>query len=157
MIMADFNKAFKKVLKFEGGYVNDKSDSGGETKYGISKKAFPNLDIKNLTSKEAKEIYKKFYWDRIRGDKIKNQKIAELIFDTAVNMGVSFAIRTAQKIIGVKQDAIIGPITLGVLNKWNEEIFIKDYKLARIAKYVNIAKGNNIKFLRGWIKRVLEV
>ena len=155
--MADFNKAFKKVLKFEGGYVNDKSDSGGETKYGISKKAFPNLDIKNLTLNEAKEIYKKVYWDRIKGDEIKSQKIAELIFDTAVNMGAYFAIKSAQKILNVKQDGIIGAITLNALNNVNEEVFIKDYKLARIAKYVEIAKGDKIKFLRGWIKRVLEV
>ena len=155
--MANFNKAFEKVLKFEGGYVNDKSDSGGETKYGISKKAFPNVDIKNLTLKEAKEIYKEVYWDKIKADEIKSQKIAEIIFDTAINMGVSFAIKTAQKIIGVKQDGIIGPITLNALNNTNEEIFIKDYKLSRIAKYVEIAKGDKIKFLRGWITRVLEV
>jgi len=155
--MADFNKAFEKVLKFEGGYVNDKSDSGGETKYGISKKAFPNVDIKNLTLNEAKEIYKKVYWDKIKGDEIKSQKIAELIFDTAVNMGTSFAIKTAQKVLNVKQDGIVGPITLNTLNNINEDLFIKDYKLARIAKYVDIAKGDKIKFLRGWIKRVLEV
>ena len=131
--MADFNKAFEKILTFEGGYVNDKSDSGGETKYGISKKAFPNVDIKNLTLNEAKEIYKKVYWDKIKGDKIKSQHIAELIFDTAVNMGTSFAIKTAQKVLNVKQDGIVGPITLNTLNNINEEIFIKDYKLARIA------------------------
>ena len=155
--MANFNEAFEKILRFEGGYVNDKSDSGGETKYGISKKAFPNVDIKNLTLNEAKEIYKKVYWDKIKGDEINNQKIAEIIFDTAINMGISTAAKLAQKILNVKQDGIIGAITLNALNNVNEEVFTKDYKLARIAKYVEIAKGDKIKFLRGWIKRVLSI
>ena len=155
--MANFNKAFEKVLRFEGGYVNDKSDSGGETKYGISKKAYSGIDIKSLTLEDAKAIYKKFYWNKIKGNEINNQKIAELIFDTAVNMGVRRAAKLAQKILNVKQDGIIGAITLNTLNNVNEEVFTKDYKLARIAKYVEIAKGDKIKFLRGWIKRVLEV
>ena len=155
--MANFNEAFEKVLEFESGYVNDKSDSGGETKYGISKKAFPNVDIKNLTLNEAKEIYKKVYWDKIKGDEINNQKIAEIIFDTAINMGISTAAKLAQKILNVKQDGIIGAITLNTLNNVNEEVFTKDYKLARIAKYVEVAKGDKIKFLRGWIKRVLSI
>jgi lysozyme family protein len=155
--MAVFKKAFEKVLEFEGGYVNDKKDIGGETKYGISKKAFPNVDIKNLTLNEAKEIYKKVYWDKIKGDEINNQKIAEIIFDTAINMGAYFAIKSAQKILNVKQDGIIGAITLNALNNVNEEVFTKDYKLSRIAKYVDIAKGDKIKFLRGWIKRTLSI
>jgi lysozyme family protein len=155
--MANFNKAFEKILTFEGGYVNDKSDSGGETKYGISKKAYSGIDIKSLTLEDAKAIYKKFYWNKIKGNEINNQKIAELIFDTAVNMGVRRAAKLAQKILNVKQDGIIGAITLNALNNVNEEVFIKDYKLARIAKYVEIAKGDKIKFLRGWIKRVLSI
>jgi lysozyme family protein len=155
--MADFKKAFEKVLKFEGGYVNDKSDSGGETKYGISKKAYPGIDIKSLTLEDAKAIYKKFYWDKIKADEIKSQKIAELIFDTAVNMGVRRAVKIAQTCLGVKVDGIVGNETLNALNNCDEN-FINAYKLQRIKIYVEISKrGDNIKFLRGWISRVLEV
>jgi lysozyme family protein len=156
--MADFNKAFEKVLKFEGGYVNDKSDSGGETKYGISKKAYPGIDIKSLTLEDVKAIYKKFYWNKIKGNEINNQKIAELIFDTAVNMGVRRAVKIAQTCLGVKVDGIVGNKTLNALNNCEEDNFINAYKLQRIKLYVEISKrGNNIKFLRGWITRVLEV
>lgn len=155
--MADFKKAFEKVLEFEGGYVNDKSDSGGETKYGISKKAYPGIDIKSLTLEDVKAIYKKFYWDKIKGEKIENQKIAELIFDTAVNMGVRRAVKIAQSCLGVKVDGIVGNETIEALNNCDEN-FINAYKLQRIKIYVEISKrGDNIKFLRGWISRVLEV
>lgn len=57
-----FERAFSCVLQNEGVYVNDPSDSGGETKYGISKRSYPNLDIKNLTLEEAKKIYFCDYW-----------------------------------------------------------------------------------------------
>ena len=55
----EFNEIIEKVLEHEGGYVNDKDDLGGETKYGITKRFYPNLDIKNLSREQAKEIYKK--------------------------------------------------------------------------------------------------
>ena len=57
-----FDKAFEFTIGVEGGYVNDPSDPGGETKFGVSKKSYPNLDIKNLTITQAKEIYYKDYW-----------------------------------------------------------------------------------------------
>lgn len=47
----------------DGGYTNDPVDLGGETKFGISKRAHPNLDIKNLTLDQALEVYKRDYWD----------------------------------------------------------------------------------------------
>ncbi len=66
----NWEKAISFVLKWEGGYSNDPYDSGGETKYGISKRSYPNLDIKNLTLEQAKEIYKRNYWDKIDGDNL---------------------------------------------------------------------------------------
>jgi len=93
--MADFNKCIGKTLAHEGGakYTNDPTDRGGETKYGISKRSYPQEDIKNLTEERAKELYKRDYWDRIRGDDIKDEAIAFNIFDCAVNMGVRTASR----------------------------------------------------------------
>ena len=64
-----FDILVKKVLKHEGGYVNDPSDPGGETKYGISKRAFPDLDIKNLTEEQAILIYYDEYWLDAKVDK----------------------------------------------------------------------------------------
>ena len=155
--MADFKKAIGKILKFEGEYVNDKNDSGGETKFGISKKAYPNLDIKNLTINQAKEIYKKDYWNKIKGGNIKSQKIAGLLFDTAVNMGIRPTIKITQKCLNVKVDGILGKITLKALNEIDEEKFIYCFKYQRIKRYVEIVKRNkkNRKFFFGWIKRVI--
>ena len=57
-----FTEAIGVILYHEGGYVNDKDDPGGETMMGISKRAYPNLDIKGLTEDDVKEIYHKDYW-----------------------------------------------------------------------------------------------
>lgn len=56
-------------------------------KYGISQRSYPNVDIRNLTEQQAKAIYKRDYWDKVKADDINSQVIAENIFDTAVNMG----------------------------------------------------------------------
>lgn len=155
--MANFEKAIIKVLENEGGYVNDPNDRGGETKYGISKRAYPNLDIKNLTIEEAKAIYKKDYWNKIQGDSIKSQQIAYEIFDTAVNMGVRTASKLAQMVVGATPDGVIGTKTLKKLNTINEELFVSKYKLAKIARYAYLVQKRpaNKKYLYGWIKRAL--
>ena len=79
-----FNQAFLRTLKYEGGRTND---TGGDTKYGISKKANPDVDIDKLTVEGARRLYKERYWDAINGDKLAaiNPKLAQVAFDTAVN------------------------------------------------------------------------
>ena len=61
-VIMSFNKIIEKVLEHEGGYVNDPKDLGGETKYGITKRFYPDVDIKNLTKEQAKTIYHTDYW-----------------------------------------------------------------------------------------------
>ena len=155
--MANFDKAIDEVLVNEGGYINDPSDKGGETKFGISKRAYPNVDIKNLTTGEAKAIYKKDYWDKIKGDDIKSDLTAYEIFDTAVNMGIRTAGKLAQIVLKVYPDGIIGNKTLNALNSIDEDVFISNYKLAKIARYIYITKKNpkNRKFFFGWINRAM--
>jgi lysozyme family protein len=85
-----FDKAFKKVLQLEGGAKYVKNDAGkGPTKYGINQTANPDVDIKNLTEDQAKEIYRKRYWNAIGGDALaaKNPQFATIAFDAAVNQG----------------------------------------------------------------------
>lgn len=112
--MANFDKAFKKVIYYEGGYVNDIEDAGGETYMGISRKHNPKLEMWNIIDKYktqykdlkslklalkindnltemVKEVYKTKYWDVLNLDNCKRDTIAYQIFDTAVNMGVSKA------------------------------------------------------------------
>jgi lysozyme family protein len=155
--MANFENAIKKVLINEGGYVDDPNDRGGETKFGISKLAYPDVDIKNLTTDGAKAIYKKDYWDRLNCDAIKDDHVAYEIFDTAVNMGVRTAGKIAQMTIEAHPDGIIGNKTLEVLNNTDVELFVAKFKLAKIARYVYLAKKRpaNRKFLLGWINRVM--
>lgn len=114
--MADFTKAIQKIIASEGGYVNDPNDPGGETKFGISKRSYPNEDIKNLTIERAREIYKRDFWDKIGGDQIKDQAIADLLVDSAVNEGVVPAVKRAQIIVNIPQTGKITPLLLTKLN-----------------------------------------
>ena len=88
MYSEKFEKAFEYMLSNEGGYVFDKNDPGGETKYGISKKSYPALNIKTLTRSEAKKIYYCDYWLKGNFDKISNQIVATQVFDLSVNLGI---------------------------------------------------------------------
>jgi lysozyme family protein len=81
-----WERAINFTLRWEGGYINHPNDPGGETKYGISKAAFPDLDIKNLTIEDAKEIYNKKYWMPLECYKM-DDALAIAVFDTAVNVG----------------------------------------------------------------------
>lgn len=114
--MADFKQAIGKILKSEGDYVNDPDDRGGETKFGISKRSYPNENIKALTRERAEAIYKRDFWDKIGGDHLKNQQIADLLVDSAVNEGVVPAIKRAQKIVNIQPTGKITPELISKLN-----------------------------------------
>ena len=83
-----FEKAFAYVIENEGGYVFDKNDPGGATKYGISQRAYPTLNIKALTLDEAKKIYYCDYWLRGKFEQIPDENVATQVFDFAVNLGI---------------------------------------------------------------------
>ena len=122
--MAKFETAFEKVVFHEGGYVNDKDDKGGETYMGISRKAHPNsliwehidkitkrfktpsvitaeLKKNNELTDLIKKIYKSDYWNPFDLNKEKSQRLANQIFDNAVNMGVN---KTRQMLNRVKNE-----------------------------------------------------
>ena len=91
-----FDTAMTAVLGYEGGYVNDPNDPGGETNWGISKRAYPNLDVKNLTRDGAIQIYRRDYWDALGCDRFPSV-IAIALFDAAVNQGPVAAVRILQR------------------------------------------------------------
>lgn len=158
--MANFNDAIVKTLAREGGarFTDVASDKGGATKYGISQAAYPNLDIRNLTEQQARDIYQRDYWDRIGGDAINSQAVAENIFDTAVNMGVGTASKLAQLCCDVSPaDGIIGMQSLAAINAMNEQLFLAGYTISKIARYAHICNKDKTqsKFLLGWINRAL--
>jgi len=157
--MASFDTAVAKTLIREGGarFTDNQDDRGGATKYGISQRAYPNLDIASLTEDQAKAIYKRDYWDRVCGDLLKSQSVAENVFDTAVNMGPTTATKLVQMILGVAIDGKFGPATLDAANRSDEKAFLSDFTLAKVARYAAICNKDNSqsKFLLGWINRSL--
>ena len=172
--MAKFDIAIPHVLAFEGGYVFHPSDPGGETNRGITDRLdgvidgkvdvdgdlIPDVDIKSLTEEQAREIYKRVFWDRMRGDKIDSQQIANIVFDGYVNMGAN-AIKILQRILLVNDDGKIGPMTLKILNELtndsrSESIVYQTYKEERRRFYEKLAqrKPELAVFLKGWLRRI---
>jgi lysozyme family protein len=88
--MSFFAAAFAIIVGAEGGYTNNPADPGGETKYGISKRAYPDEDIVNLTLERAQELYKRDYWDKLNCDGMP-WELALINFDCAVNQGIGIA------------------------------------------------------------------
>ena len=113
--MTTFDQAFEIIIGHEGGYVNDPRDPGGETKYGVSKRAYPNEDIKNLTLDRAKLLYKRDYWDAVEAESIPGAARL-MVFDCAVNTGVGMAKKLLQRAVGTKDDGIIGPKTRAAIS-----------------------------------------
>ena len=103
----DFNEAYDRLIGHEAGYVNDPNDPGGETKWGISKRSYPDLDIKNLTREDAKAIYRRDFWEHISADDLFDG-VAWQLFDFAVNSGIQTAIRAYQRALGVADDGWFG-------------------------------------------------
>lgn len=149
----NFNEVIDHVLKWEGGYVNDPKDPGGETKYGISKRAYPKEDIKNLAKERAIEIYKKDYWLASHCDKME-LPVAIMVFDTAVNMGVVRAKKILQTALGVKVDGIVGKQTLGALEKSNKTDLLMGYVKERMKLYISFSTFS--RFGLGWTNRTLD-
>ncbi|MHB0978394.1 MAG: glycoside hydrolase family 108 protein [Minisyncoccota bacterium] len=145
------NKALKLILQEEGGYVNDPIDPGKETKYGISKRQYPDLDIKNLTLAQAIAVYERDYWIPIKGDELP-WPICLYVFDSAVNQGVQAAVGLLQKTLGIKRDGIMGPITVATANKYATVNVAALYLADRALRYIDTK--NFERYGRGWMKRM---
>ena len=152
--MSAFAKHIEVVLQHEGGDVHDPADPGGETKYGISKRAFPQEDIKALTKARAIQLYLTHYWGPSKAEQI--PKALQLIhLDTAVNCGVVMAVRMLQRAAGVKDDGVLGPVTIDAAQR----VTTQAYADQRLAYYERIITRNPklSKFRRGWVRRVYSL
>lgn len=149
-----FETAFEFALSEEGGYVNDRYDPGGQTKFGISKAAHPNEDIPNLTLERAKAIYFKEYWNPIKSIAEFNPMLAVALFDTAVNMGVGTATRLLQKAVHVPEDGKIGPVTRAAIETYSKEV-IPALLRNRIIYYTERPHWD--RFKNGWVIRVIRL
>lgn len=149
-----WNSAFELLLAIEGGLVDDKNDSGGLTKYGISKKAYPKLDIDNLTIQQAKDIYYRDYWGRCKCDYLPDA-LSVAVFDYAVNSGTIKAIKSLQMALGVTVDGIIGNQTIGAANRVPLGPVIESIHSERLSFLRSLKNWK--RYGRGWGNRVNRV
>jgi len=150
-----FDQAVAVIFLHEGGYSKNDNDPGGETRWGISKRSYPEVDIYNLTKEQAKEIYERDYWKPLRLYMIDNANACLELFDFSVNAGISRAVKLAQKLTGTREDGQLGDITAKAINEFHKD-FVKSYKHARIIYYESLVinKPELKIFIKGWINRV---
>lgn len=149
--MSLFDDYIERVLSHEGGYVNDARDPGGETKFGIAKRSYPNVDIKNLTRDAAKAIYKRDFWERVQGDTLP-KSFAFQALDAAVNHGIGNAVRWMQRAVGAADDGVIGQVTLGRVQRFDPADLVLLFNAERLEFYAKLQAFD--AFGRGWTRRV---
>ncbi len=174
--MADFNLAFPLTIAHEGGYDNDPDDPGGETYKGVARKihskwdgwtkvdmlkrqpGFPaNLDKDAELQQDVLSFYRLTFWDKMNGDLIDDQDVANSIFDFGVNAGLSTSASLAQMVVGAEADGVIGPKSVSLINNFNSEHFLSAFTVAKIARYIHIVKKRptSRKYFYGWVLRAL--
>ena len=154
-------KCLETILHHEGGYVNHPKDPGGETNLGVTKRVYEDFggtkDMKDLTREDVEPIYKKNYWDRVKGDQLPSG-LDLAVFDFGVNAGTGRAAKFLQKMIGTTPDGGIGPMTLKSVNEYvtknGIENTIKRYQMGRQKYYESLSTFAT--FGKGWTRRVKE-
>ena len=161
----DFDKAFERLIGHEGGYSSDRKDpgnwTGGKagvgkligTKFGLAANTYPNLDIKNLTLSQAKEIYKKDWWDKLGADQLHASVVYQL-WDFAVNAGRSRAVKELQQVANVSDDGIIGPKTISAVNAMNVNDVLLLLASERLKFYTSLSTWAT--YGKGWTNRVAD-
>lgn len=144
----DFPTAFERLIGNEGGYTNNPNDPGGETNWGIAKRSYPNVDIRNLTKDGAMAIYLRDFWAPL-GDAPPAVKFQA--FDFAVNSGIQTAIRKLQAAIGVADDGHWGPVSAAKLASMDVNDVLMRYIAQRIRFWTSLSTWPS--FGRGWANR----
>jgi len=157
-----FSEALEVILHHEGGYVNHPKDPGGETNLGVTKRVYEDFggekEMKELVKEDVEPIYKKNYWDRVKGDDLP-EGLDLCIFDFAVNAGPGRAAKFIQRLVNTTVDGGIGPNTIKCINdhveKYGVSTTIDQYQSARHNYYQGLSTFET--FGRGWTRRVDEV
>ena len=157
----NYDHCLEMILHHEGGYVNHPKDPGGETNMGVTKRVYEEhggeKDMKDLTVEDVAPIYKKSYWDRVKGDELPSG-LDLCVFDFGVNAGTGRAAKYLQNLVGATADGAIGPGTLGKVKEYVEENgleeTIEQYQANRQGYYEQLSTFET--FGRGWTRRVVE-
>tara|TARA_R110002167_G_C12324473_1_gene619471 strand:+ start:156 stop:635 length:480 start_codon:yes stop_codon:yes gene_type:complete len=159
-LLVEFDEIIKVVLEHEGGYVNDPDDPGGETRYGISKRAYPDENIKDLTIERAVELYFRDYWTKYRVGDLPD-RLRHIYFDMCINMGAGRATKVLQESCNSKNsekidvDGGMGPATIKAVS--NVEPFrVRSFRVMYYAELV-MKKPKMEKYWVGWFRRSCEV
>lgn len=152
-----FDEAFNLLLLHEGGYSNHAADPGGATRFGVTE-AVARAEgytgaMRDYPLSEARKVYRKRYWDALRLDDLPAEIRFDL-FDAAVNSGVTQSVKWAQRILALKDDGIIGPVTLQALSTCNRQKFLAKYNGQRLLFMTSLPTWPS--FGRGWAKRIAE-
>lgn len=167
-ILASFDIFLPILLRFEGGYVDDPTDPGGETNKGVTMATFQNCshdllgldptstNLQALTDAQAGIIYRALYWNKMRGDDFQLQDLANIVCDFYVNAG-THATRLLQHIMNgmgavVVEDGSIGPASIAALNGLDRIAVYRQYKQGRIQYYQELGQRFP-QFLNGWLNR----
>jgi len=183
--MANFEIALARTLKSEGGYSHDPTDRGGETAFGISRKAFPKWEswgyiehilhggytpkyLDGEIKPSVDNLYLTNFWKPLRADEIADQDIANELFDFAVVAGVADSVKCLQRAVNsifpkaqqLKDDGILGDKTMVMIN-WPykvEKMFFAEFKLNRLCHHIDDVCKNpeQLKFLNGWKVRAIN-
>lgn len=146
-----FDECFERLLGHEGGFVDHPADPGGATKFGISKRSYPDEDIAGMTLERAKLIYLRDYWSPAGCDAVPDALRFDL-FDMAVNAGVGTAVRCLQRAVGAKADGALGPQTLAAVAAMPETRIRARFNGSRLAALTELPTWP--AFSRGWSRRI---
>jgi len=159
---ANFFKSLEMVLHHEGGFVDHPSDPGGATNKGITHKTYADFlgrpledvnELKNIPEDHIQLIYKKDYWDKVKGDQLPSG-LDFCVFDWAVNSGPGRAAKALQKAVMVSQDGVIGPMTLEAVKEYDTAGLIESITGYREEFYRNLSTFET--FGKGWLRRTKE-
>jgi len=161
-MQSDWQKSFELMLKSEGGYVNNPADPGGMTNLGVTKATWENwvgrasdeAEMRGLTPEKVEPLYKKKYWDAVRGDELP-AGISYLCFDFAVNAGAGRSIKTLQTAVGVTPDGGFGPMTMAAVQAVDPVDLIERFSQAKEDFYRSLTTFAT--FGKGWLNRVADV
>lgn len=163
--MAKFEIAFEKLLKWEGGKVNDPIDPGGKTAYGVTQRAYdafaklwnlPAKDVYNLSLDDARAFYITEYWTPMKLTRVHYQPLADALLSFAANQGRKPAVRRLQAILELTTDGIVGEQTIGAINAAPEPTLLRVYLNATSKFYDTLIERRPAlaKFETGWKNRV---
>jgi lysozyme family protein len=169
-MISNWDKSFNMVIAHEGGFTNDERDPGnklpdgrkGSTMLGCTQANWEKYvghtvtqdDMKLLKKEDVKPLYKRDYWDAVRGDDLP-AGVDYAVFDFAINAGPAAARKMIQKALGVTADGSIGPATLKAIQDAEGKDLLEKFSHSKEAFYKSLSTFPT--YGKGWLKRVADV